>query len=84
MIILRKFTNINIKQFLKFKIHVFKHSIRKKHLFRRMNKNVFMRQIIDDLTIKTQIFKAIHKKFNHKKTKKFIKKSRQNTFNSKL
>ena len=75
MIILRKFANINIKQFLKFKIHVFKHLIRKKHLFRRINKNVSMRKMIDNLIIKTQIFEIMHEKSDHKKRKKFIKKS---------
>ena len=48
-----------------------------------MNKNVFMRKMINNLIIKTQIFKIIYKNFNYKK-KEFIKKSRQNIFNSKL
>ena len=82
LIILRKFSNIHIKQFLKFKIHAFKHLIRKKHLFRRMNKTIFMRKMDDDLIIKTQILEAMHENLDHKK-KRFIKKSRQGIFNSK-
>ena len=58
---------MNIKQFLKFKMHAFKHLIRKKHLFRRMNKNVFMRRMIDDRIIKTQILETMHEKSDHKK-----------------
>ena len=50
---LRKSANINIKQFLKFKIHAFKPLIRKSYLFRKINKKVFMREMIDDLIIKT-------------------------------
>ena len=73
MIILRKFAIMNIKQFLKFKMHAFKHLIRKKHLFRRMNKNVSMRKVIDDLIIKTQILETMHEKSDYKK-KRFIKK----------
>ena len=61
MIILQKSANMNIKQFLKFKIHAFK------HLFRKMNKNVFMRKVINYLIIKTQILKAEDAKFDHKK-----------------
>ena len=78
MIILRKFINVNIKQFLKFKMHTFEHLIREKHLFRRRNKSVLMRKIIDEMIIKTQIFEIMHEKSDHKKRKKFIKKSRQN------
>ena len=63
-------------------MHVFKHLIRKKHLFRRMNKNGFMRKVINNLIMKTQIFEAIHEKFDHKN--KFIIKSRQKIFDSKL
>ena len=74
MIILRKFAYINIKQFLNFKMHTFKHLIRKKHLFPRINNNDFRRKIVHDLIIKTQILEAMHEKFDHKK-KNFIKKS---------
>ena len=55
---------MNIKQFLKFKLHAFKHLIQKKHLFRQTNKNVFTRKMIDNLIIKTQIFKTMYKKFD--------------------
>ena len=46
-------------------MHVFKHLIRKKHLFQQMNKNVFMRKVIDDLIIKPQILEIMHEKFDH-------------------
>ena len=48
-------------------MHAFKHSIRKKHLFRRINKNVFMQKMIDNLIIKTQIFEAMLEKSDYKK-----------------
>ena len=74
LIILSKPVNINIKQFLKFKMHTLKHLIRKKHLFRRINKNVFMRRMINDRTIKTQILEAMHKKSDHRKKKRIYQK----------
>ena len=67
MIILRKSANMNNKQFLKFKIHTFKHLILKKHLFQRINENVFRRKVTDKLIIKTQILEIIHEKSDHKK-----------------
>ena len=79
MIILRKFANINIKQFLKFKMLAFKHLIRKKHLFRPINKNVFMRKMIDDLIIKTQTLETMHEKSDYKK-KKDLSKNRDKIF----
>ena len=48
-------------------MHAFKHSIQKKHLFRRRNKNVSMRRMIDNQAIKTQILEAMYSKFDHKK-----------------
>ena len=72
--ILRKSANINIKQFLKFKIHVFKYLIRKKHLLRRMNKNICMRKMIDYLIVKTQIFKNMHEKSDHREKKRTYQK----------
>ena len=67
MTILLRSVSINIKQFLKFKMRAFKHLVRKKYLFRQMKKNIIMRKIIDDLTIKTQILETMHEKFDHKK-----------------
>ena len=55
-------------------MHAFRYLIRKKHLFRRMNKNVFMRKVIDGLIIKTQIFEAMHEKTDHKKKKETYQK----------
>ena len=55
-------------------MHAFKHLIRKKRLFRRMNKNVSMRQIIDDRTIKTQILEAMHEEFDYRKKKRIYQK----------
>ena len=42
-----------------------------------------MRKRIDNLIIKTQILETINKKYDHRKKKRFIKKSQQNIFNSK-
>ena len=72
--ILSKPANMNIKQFLKFKMHALKHLIRKKDLFRRMNKNVFMRRMIDDRIIKTQILEIMHEKSDHRKKKRIYQK----------
>ena len=55
-------------------MHAFKYLIRKKHLLRRMNKNVSMRRVIDDRIIKTQILKVMHEKSDHKKKKKIYQK----------
>ena len=74
LIILSRSANMNIKQFLKFKMYTVKHLIRKKHLFRRMNKNVFMRRMIDDRIIKTQILETMHEKSDHKKKKRIYQK----------
>ena len=74
LIILNKSANINIKQFLNFKMYAFKHLIWKKHLFRQMNKNVSMRRMIDDQAIKTQILEAMHEKSDHKEKKKTYQK----------
>ena len=74
LIILSRSANMNIKQFLKFKMHALKHLIRKKHLFRRMNKNVSMRRMIDDQAIKTQILEAMHEKSDHREKKKTYQK----------
>ena len=74
LIILSKSANMNIKQFLKFKMHALKHLIRKKHLFRRINKNVSMRRMIDDRIIKTQILEAMHEKFDHREKKRIYQK----------
>ena len=74
LIILNKSANMNIKQFLKFKMHALKHLIRKKHLFRRMNKNVFMRQMIDDQAIKTQILEAMHEESDHREKEEIYQK----------
>ena len=57
-------------------MYIFKHLIRKKYLFRRINKNPFMQKMINNLIIETQVFEIIHEKFNHRKKKIFIKKSR--------
>ena len=48
-------------------MHALKHLTRKKHLFRSMNKNVFMRRMIDDQIIKTQIFETMHEKSDYRK-----------------
>ena len=72
--ILSKFANINIKQFLKFKMHVLKHFIRKKHLFWRMNKNLFIRRMINDQIIKTKIFETRHEKSYHREKKEIYQK----------
>ena len=55
-------------------MHALKHLIRKKHLFRRMNKNVSMRRMIDDRAIKRQILEAMHKKSDHRKKKRIYQK----------
>ena len=55
-------------------MHAFKHLIRKKHLFRRINKNVSMRRMIDDRIIKTQILETMHEKSDHKKKKRIYQK----------
>ena len=39
-----------------------------------MNKNVFMRRMIDDRIIKTQIFEAMHEKSDYKEKKKIYQK----------
>ena len=55
-------------------MHALKHLIRKKHLFKRMNKNVSMRRVIDDQAIKTQILETMHEKSDHKKKKRIYQK----------
>ena len=55
-------------------MYIFQHLIQKKHLFRRMNKKVFLRKMIDDLIIKIQIVEINHEKSNHKEKKEIYQK----------
>jgi hypothetical protein len=46
---LRKFSEMSLKEFNKFKKKVFKFKFQRNQFFRRNSKNVFMKRMIDDL-----------------------------------
>ena len=48
LIILKFSRDINRKKFLKFKLKILKFLIREKYLFKRVNRNIFLRRVIKD------------------------------------
>ena len=48
--------------------------MREKHLFKRANKNISLRRIINDEKNREDIIKSLHDELNHKRKKKIYKK----------
>ncbi len=68
MILLRR-SNINQKNFRKFKNYIFYFLVKEKRLFRKINKNISLRKIVNRTKDKNRIVKSLHNKNNYKKRK---------------
>lgn len=66
LIILRKFSKMTFKKFNKFKKNALKFKMQNDHLFRRNNKNVFLRRIIDSSEKRMRIIEFLHDKSEHR------------------
>ena len=69
LIILTWFNEMNRKTFHKFKNWTLQFLIRDKQLFKRANKNVFLKQIIDETENQQKILKRLHDKNKYKNRK---------------
>ena len=57
---------MNRKAFRKFKSWALQFLIRDKQLFKRANKNVFFKQIVDEIENQQKILKQLHDEDEHK------------------
>jgi hypothetical protein len=71
---LRKFSEMSLKKFNKFKKKIFKFKLQKDQFFRRNSKNVFMKKIIDDFEERQRILKQFHDENDHRNKKNIYKK----------
>jgi hypothetical protein len=62
---LRKFFEMSLKKFNKFKKKTLKFKLQKNQLFRQNSKNVLMRRVIDDFEERQRILKQFHDKNDH-------------------
>jgi hypothetical protein len=63
---LRKFSEMSLKEFNKFKKKALKFKLQKDQLFRRNSKNVFMKRVIDDFEERQRILKQLHDENDHR------------------
>jgi hypothetical protein len=63
---LRKFFEMSLKEFNKFKKKAFKFKLQRNQFFRRNSKNVFMRRVIDDFEERQRILKQFHDENDHR------------------
>jgi hypothetical protein len=63
---LRKFFEMSLKEFNKFKKKVIKFKLQRNQFFRRNSKNVFMKRMIDDLEKRQRILKQFHDENDHR------------------
>jgi hypothetical protein len=66
---LRKFFEMSLKEFNKFKKKILRFKLQKDQFFRRNSKNVFMRRVIDDLEERQRILKQLHDESDHRDRK---------------
>ena len=69
LITLARSNHLNRKEFRKFKNWVLQFLVRNKYLFKRVNKNVLLRKIIDKTEDQTIILKQFHDESEHRKRK---------------
>ncbi len=69
-ITLRKPAKMTFKEFNVFKKKAFRFKIQNNQLFRRNNKNVSMRRIIDNFEKRLRIFETLHDENDHRNRKK--------------
>jgi hypothetical protein len=70
---LRKFSEMSLKKFNKFKKKILKFKLQRNQFFRRNSKNVFMRQVIDDFEERQRILKQFHDENDHQDRKNIFK-----------
>ncbi len=70
---LRKFSEMSLKKFNKFKKKILKFKLQRKQFFRRNSKNVFMRRVIDDFEERQRILKQFHDESDHRDKKNTYK-----------
>jgi hypothetical protein len=70
---LRKFFEMSLKKFNKFKKKAFRFKLQRDQLFRRNSKNVLMRRVIDDLEERQRILKQLHDESDHRDKKDIYK-----------
>jgi hypothetical protein len=63
---LRKFFEMSLKEFNKFKKKALKFKLQKNQLFRRNSKNVLMRRMINDFEERQRILKQLHNESDHR------------------
>jgi hypothetical protein len=63
---LRKFSEMSLKEFNKFKKKTLKFKLQRDQFFRRNSKNVFMKRMIDDLEERQRILKQLHDENDHR------------------
>jgi hypothetical protein len=71
---LRKSSEMSLKEFNKFKKKVLRFKLQRNQFFRRNSKNVFMKQMIDDLNERQRILKQLHDENDHQDKKNTYKK----------
>jgi hypothetical protein len=71
---LRKFFEMSLKEFNKFKKKILKFKLQKDQFFRRNSKNVFMRRVIDDFEKRQRILKQLHDENDHRDKENIYKK----------
>jgi hypothetical protein len=63
---LRKFSEMSLKEFNKFKKEALKFKLQRDQFFRRNSKNVLMRRVIDDFEERQRILKQLHDESDHR------------------
>jgi hypothetical protein len=71
---LRKFFELSLKEFNKFKKKTLRFKLQKDQLFRRNSKNVFMKRVIDDFEERQRILKQLHDESDHRDRENTYKK----------
>ncbi len=70
---LRKFSEMSLKEFNKFKKKALRFKLQRDQFFRRNSKNVFMRRKIDDFEERQRILKQLHDENDHRDKKDIYK-----------
>ncbi len=70
---LRKFFEMSLKEFNKFKKKILKFKFQRNQFFRRNSKNVFMKRVIDDFEERQRILKQLHDENDHRNKENIYK-----------
>ncbi len=70
---LRKFSEMSLKEFNKFKKKILRFKLQRDQFFRRNSKNVSMRRVIDDFEERQRILKQFHDENDHRDKKNIYK-----------